>query len=157
MKQITAALLGLIGVLYVTACASSDAPSDSNLAPEIAVAQLSGPGDQGYPPGLFQVELAMEIRNNSMEPLTFRQLDLQPMGGGGPYRLRQETYYFNETIAPQQVHALSFWANAFTTGDYRSIDAYAPVSIRGVATFSSPVGTVRKIFVKVLPQDRGRR
>jgi hypothetical protein len=157
MKQITAAFLGLIAAVYVTACATGDAPSDSKLAPEIEVAQLSGPGDQGYPPGLFQVELAMEIKNNSSEPLTFKQLDLQPMGGGGPYRLRQETYYFNETIPPQQAHALSFWANAFTTGDYRSIDAYAPVSIRGIATFASPAGTVRKIFVKVLPQDRGRR
>jgi len=153
MKPIAAALLGLIAF----ACASGVAPDESKLAPEIEVAQLSGPGDQGYPPGLFQVELALQIRNTSAEPLTLIQLDLQPMGGGGPYVLRQETYYFNETIAPQQEHALSFWANAFTTGDYRSIDAYAPVSIRGVATFSSPAGTVRKIFVKVLRQDRGRR
>lgn len=154
MKRIPAALLGLIAF----ACASGDAPAPAGtLLPQIEVAQLSGPGDQGYPPGLFQVELALQITNPSAEPITLRQLDLQPMGGGGPYRLRQETYYFNETILPQQEHAFSFWANAFTTGDWRSIDAYAPVSIRGIATFASPAGTVRKIFVKVLPQDRGRR
>lgn len=146
----------LLACLATLACATHDAssPNAKLPPPEIELAQLSGPGDQGFPPGFFQVEYVLRIENKSSEPLTLTQLDLQPMGGGGPYRLRRELYTFKNIIAPGQMEEVTFWANAFSTGGYNSVDAYAPVSVRGIATFESPAGTVRKIFVKVLPQDR---
>ncbi len=161
MKRIL--LLACLASLAMVACATHDATHDvakQNAKippPEIELAQLSGPADQGFPPGFFQVEYALRIENKSNEPLTLTQLDLQPMGGGGPYRLRHDLYTFKNVIAPGQMEAVTFWANAFSTGMYNSVDAYAPVSVRGIATFESPAGTVRKIFVKVLSQDRSRR
>ena len=144
-------VLVLLACFSALACASHDA-SPSNEPIELDVAQLSGPGDQGFPPGLFQVEYAIRVTNHSDKPLTLRRLDLEPMGGGGPYQLRKESYPFNETIDPNRSRELELWANALSTGTYRSVDAHAPVTIRGVATFDSPAGTVHKIFVKVLRQ-----
>jgi hypothetical protein len=152
-------LVLLLGCLATFACASQDATTQNVkiTPPDLEVAQLSGPADQGFPPGFFQVQYAVQIENHSGEPLTLTQLELQPMGGGGPYRLRQQIYTMKNEIPPAGTQTVTFWANAFSTGNYSSVDAYAPVSIRGIATFDSPVGKVRKIFVKVLPQDRSRR
>ncbi|HKR66438.1 MAG TPA: hypothetical protein VJZ00_22115 [Thermoanaerobaculia bacterium] len=141
----------LLLACLAAACASQDA-STKDSPVDIEVAQLSGPGDQGFPPGLFQVEYAVTITNHTANALTLERIDLEPMGGGGPYQLRKESYPFHETIAANESRDLPLFANAFTTGTYRSVDAYAPVSIRGIATFDSPNGKVRKIFVKVLRQ-----
>jgi hypothetical protein len=146
-------VLALLACFAALACASHDA-STSTEPIELDLAQLSGPGDQGFPPGFFQVDYAIRVTNHSNQQLTLQRIDLEPMGGGGPYELRKESYPFNAAIAPNQTRDLTLRANAFSTGNYRSVDAYAPVSIRGVATFDSPAGTVHKIFVKVLRQQR---
>jgi hypothetical protein len=150
-------LAAIATCLTALACASGDTQNVKLTQPDLELVQLSGPADQGFPPGLFQVEYGMRIRNNSGEPITLQRIDLEPMGGGGPYRLRRESYNFNATIPPGQTRELTFRANAFSTGTWSSIDANAPVSIRGVATFESPAGKIRKIFVKVLGQERSRR
>jgi hypothetical protein len=149
MKRVAIAL----ACLAIWTCGTSSTQSnDSRVA--IDVRQLSGPADQGFPGGFFKVLLAFELTNQTDEALTLKQLDLDSMGGGGPYRLRKETYYFDETIAPRDSHELQLDVNAFSTGDYKSVDAYAPVQIRGVATFQSASGTtVRKIFLKTLRQE----
>lgn len=152
-------LLTVIVSFAFLACASGDAPNQNVRLnePDLHIVQITGPADQKFPTGYIQVQYGMRIGNRSGETITLRQLDLESMGGGGPYRLRRETYYFNIPIAADQFHDFAFWANAYSTGNWRSVDAYAPVSIRGVAHFDSPAGRVRKIFVKVIPQDRSRR
>jgi hypothetical protein len=149
----------VLACLTAFACASHDASTDAArlLQPDLQLIQISGPADQGFPPGLFQVRYGVRIKNNSGEPLTLRHIELEPMGDGGPYVLRKELYNFNNTIAPGQSTEFAFWANAFSTGTFRSVDAYAPVSVRGIASFDSPAGQVRKIFLKVLAQEGARR
>jgi hypothetical protein len=160
MKRLSLLACLALACLAALACASHDVSGQHTTKvapPELELTQLSGPADQNFPPGLFQVRYAVAIENHSGQPLTLTRLELQPMGGGGPYRLRRDLYAFHAEIAPGATHQFTFLANAYSTGTYNSVDAYAPVSVRGVATFESPAGPVRKIFVKVLPQDRTSR
>jgi hypothetical protein len=126
------------------------------LRPEITFVQLSGPVEQNYPQGEFEVQYGMRIANRSSEPIVLSSVELRPMSQGGPYLLRAETYHFNREIRPSSFEDVTFWAKASSTGDAFSNDARAPVNIRASALFRSPSGTFRQVFTKVLSQAGGR-
>jgi hypothetical protein len=138
-------------LLAVLACASNN-PKARLLEPEVDIVQLSGPAEQNYPAGQMEVQYGVRIANRSSEALTLRRILVEPMGAGGPYRLRRETYHFNKIVPPNGFEDVTFWARAFAQGDAFAIDAQAPVTIRGTAFFDSPSGGVRKVFVKMLNQ-----
>lgn len=117
--------------------------------------QLSGPAEQNYMPGDFEVQYGLRIANRSAEPITLRHIQLQTMGMGGAYRLHPATYYFKKEVGPEKYEDVTFWAKATATGDAFSPDANAPITIRATAFFESPSGAFRRVFTKMLEQ-RGR-
>ena len=146
MKTLLAAGLafGLI------ACAGGNATSVS--PPELTFVQLSGPADQNYTGGRIEVQYGLRIANRSGETITLRQIQIQPVGAGGPYRVVPKSYYFERAVPAQQFEDVTFWADAVAGGDPMADDARAPVTIRATAFFESPAGNFRRVFTQMLDQ-----
>jgi hypothetical protein len=142
--------------LLAAACSTapkSDAPAATNvLQPEIQMIQLVGPADLNYPSGLIEVQFGLRIANNSSEAIRLRQVEMTPVGFGGPYRVRRRAYFFNEEVAANGSKDVTFWARADAEGDAYAGDAHAPVSLRAVAMFETPNGSFRKILTKTFNQ-----
>lgn len=117
--------------------------------------QLNGPADQNFPAGEIEVQFALRIANKSGETIKLKQVEMFPVGLGGPYEIRRKTYFFNQDVAPNASKDVSFWARAVAEGDAYAGDANAPVSLRAVAVFETADGSFRKILSKTFNQ-RGR-
>lgn len=145
------ALPALAALCFVfLSCASSD--NVSIIPPELTFVQLSGPAEQNYPQGDFEVQYGLRIANRSSEPITLRNIQIRSTGLGGPYTLRPRTYYFNKEVKPEQFEDVTFWAKSVATGDAMANDAHAPVTIRATAFFESPAGNFRRVFTAILDQ-----
>ena len=145
MRNLLVALsLGLL----IIGCSSSSKPGGM-IRPEIEIEQAVGPGDVGYPRGIIEVQFAMKISNRSAQPVTLRRIEIQSVGGGG-YTLRHETQVFNKTIEPDHFDTVKFWVRALAKGDTPA--ANEPVTIRGVAQFDSPAGSMQQFFLKNISQ-----
>lgn len=142
----------------VAMLACSSGPKVRTIRPEIQFVQLQGPADMSYPSGEFEVQYGLHVANRSSEPITLKQVRVEPVGRGGPYVVRAETYYVTKTIGPDQFEDVSFWARADGSGDSHAMDATAPVTIRAIAYFDSPSGDFRQVLMKTLQQyGNGRR
>jgi hypothetical protein len=151
MKTLSAAL----ACLAILGCASDRGAK--LLEPELALVQIVGPAEAMYPSGRFEVQYGLRIGNRSGEAITLRRVQLETIGAGGPYRIPRDQYYVQQTIEPSRFADVTFWVHAVATGSRYSIDAQAPVTIRGTAYFDAPSGSFRKVFVVNLSQvDRGR-
>ncbi len=131
------------------ACASNNAKI---IPPELAFVQLSGPAEQNYPQGDFEVQYGLRIANRSSEPITLRRIQLQTVGLGGPYRLQSRAYEFQREVKPEEFEDVTFWAKAVSTGDSFSNDATAPINVRVTVYFDSPAGNFRRVFTSMLDQ-----
>jgi len=131
------------------ACAGTDAKIPP---PQIDFVQIAGPAEQSYVQGDFEVQYGIRIANRAPVPITLRNIQVQSVGLGGPYRLRPATYYFQREIQPEKYEDVTFWAKAVSTGDAMSDDATAPITIRATAFFESPSGAFRRVFTKILTQ-----
>jgi hypothetical protein len=145
MKRFT-----LLACAFALLSCSSSNPNI--IRPEVNLYQLVGPADLNYPAGAIEVQFALRVVNKSGEPITLQQIQMIPMGLGGPYRVAQRTYYFNQSIAPNGTKEVPFWARALAEGDAYATDANAPVSLRAIAHFSSPAGSFQQILMKTFPQ-----
>ena len=146
MKAIAAAA----ACVALLACASGN--NVKIIPPELTFVQLSGPAEQNYPQGNFEVQYGLRIANRSSEPITLRRIQLQPVGAGGPYLLQARAYEFQRKIEPEQFEDVTFWAKAVSTGDAFANDANAPVNVRATAYFDSPSGAFRRVFTAMLDQ-----
>ena len=132
-------------------CSSSSNPNI--IQPDVNLFQLVGPADLNYPSGAIEVQFALRVVNNSSEPITLHQIQMMPIGLGGPYRVAQRTYHFNEPIEANGTREVPFWARAVADGDAYATDANAPVSLRAVAHFRTAEGSFQKILMKTFPQQ----
>ena len=142
----------VLAACLIALAACSSAPQANLLQPDVEMYQLIGPADLNYPPGSIEVQFGLRIANRSSEPIKLRQVEMTPVGSGGPYEIRRFTYHFNHEIAPNGTRDVAFWARADATGDAFALDANAPVSLRAVAVFESPSGHLRKILMKTFSQ-----
>jgi hypothetical protein len=136
----------------VAILACSSGPKVHIIRPELRFEQLQGPADLNYPDGEFEVQYGLRVANKSDETITLRQIRLEPVGRGGPYVIRADTYYMTKTVGPDQYADITFWARADSTGDRHSADATAPVTVRAIALFDAASGDFREVMMKVLQQ-----
>jgi hypothetical protein len=146
------ALLALAAI----SCSSSGSKPNQNanlLRPEIAIEQLVGPADLGYPGGQVDVQYQVTVGNRSAEPITLRRIEVSSVGGGA-YRLRRESYPFNATLGANQQGSIQFWAHALQAGPvFRG--STEPVTLRAILYFQSPAGSFQQIVMKSLEQFGG--
>ena len=146
-------LLLFLGVAFLAACSSTSSQKVNIIQPEIEMYQLVGPADLNYPSGEIEVQFGLHIANKSSETIKLRQVEMTPVGYGGPYAVRRRTYFFKEDIEGLGSKEVSFWARAVAEGDAYAGDANAPVSLRAVAMFETPNGSFRKILMKTFNQQ----
>ncbi|MCU1349305.1 MAG: hypothetical protein JWO56_2335 [Acidobacteria bacterium] len=146
------ALMMLVAIA-LTACGSSsiDGTGDSGekLLPDVALRQVSGPGNSFEYKGPTKIKYQIDITNPFGDPITITRLRLQTMGSGS-YTLQGLESPMDQIIGPNKRVTLSFWANGYATGGARKNEA---VTIKGQATFTTPTGTVQKMFVQNVYQD----
>jgi hypothetical protein len=141
--------------IVLTACSSS-APSASKEntripSPDFEIHQLSGPAEQNYPEGGFEVQFRLDIGNRAEVPITLTRAQLVTVNPpGGAYSLDRRAYYFKKVINAHESSSIEFWAKAFSVGQSRRTNE--PVTIRGTLYFESPNGSLRHVFVKELSQ-----
>jgi hypothetical protein len=155
MNKAAAALL--CAILAGCASGSGDAAGAAKSKapqPNVTMVQLVGPADLNYPPDRFDVQFGVRIENKAKEEITLKQIYLEPLGAGGPYRIRRDRYFFKDVIPPLDAKELAFWAHALATGTAFSIDANAPVTLRATLYFDAPSGPMRKVVLLNLPQGR---
>lgn len=141
-------LLLVLSTLFA-ACATSNQPKIPE--PGIGLEQLVGPAQLGYPYGPIEVKYNFAVQNNAAEPITLVRVDIQTMGSaGGAYSLRHEFYNFRQSIPPNSVGVVTFWAKGFGWG--RGLRESEPVTVRGVAYFESAKGTFQKVFIREISQ-----
>jgi len=144
-------LLVLIGLFASCATTKSNAPKAEIASPGIGIEQVVGPRDLGYPYGQIEVKYNFAVQNNAAIPITLIRVDIQSENpGGGAYSLRRNFYNFHQEIPPNSIGVVTFWARAMGWG--RGARETEPVTVRGVAYFESPSGTLQKIFIRELSQ-----
>lgn len=148
----------LLVLSFVVPAACAGAPQARIAEPEVDLVQLVGPADLNYPQGDIEVQFGLRVLNRSGETIRLRQVEMSPVGSGGPYRVWRRMYYFNQEIGPNETRDVSFWARASAEGNAGALDATAPVSVRAIARFESAEGSVRKILTRTFGQQgRGPR
>lgn len=140
----------VILAVLLSACATNSANDPTR--PQIDLEELTGPADIGYVRGRFDVQYQLTVANPGGDPITLRRVELQSTGGGGAYAVRRDFKVFSELIAPGTQASVTFWMHAISNYYPGDMGSNSPVSIRGVATFDSPKGSLHQVFVKLLSQ-----
>ena len=153
MKQIVVAA----ACLSMLACAS--AGDKANIAkPEIQLVQTYGPAEQNFPvEQSIKIEYAARIANRADVPITLRQIQVESTGEGGIYMVPRGQYTFNDAIAAGTTKDVTFRVDAYSFGNRRTVDAQAPITIRGLAFFESPSGSFRQPFTAMITDATRRR
>jgi hypothetical protein len=150
--------VALLAACLLAACSSSDNNKNATLLkPELALEQLVGPSELGYPRGRIDVQFALHIGNRSGEPITVRRVEIGTVSTGA-YALRRESFVFDKQIPPGGVDAVTFWARGYARGGGpNAFGATEPVTVRAVVYFNSPAGPFQQVLVRDLGQwDRPR-
>jgi hypothetical protein len=141
----------VLPILLVVLSACASRPQDPT-RPRIDIAEVVGPRQMAYATGDFDVQFELFVANPGAEPITLRRVELVSTPGGA-YTLRRGDFHaFNEVIAPGTQASVKFWSHVVANYYPGDIGSTEPVSIRGVATFSSPRGNFREVFTKVFSQ-----
>ena len=149
MKRVS--FLFLVLTPLFAACASSKQPGTKIPEPGLGIEQVVGPANLGYPYGPIEIKYNFAVQNNAAEPITLIRVDLQTINpAGGAYTLRREFHNVRQTIPPNSVGVVSFWARAMSWG--RSMRETEPVTVRGIAYFEAPSGVFQKVFIRELSQ-----
>jgi len=108
--------------------------------------------------GRFDVQFGLQIENTSTETVTLKSVELTQIGTGS-YTIRREArsgagdhYAFNQSVAPGQSAAVSFWVHAFQNVLPGTFGASEPVTLRALVYFESPSGQFHQVVQKVLGQ-----
>ncbi|MFP5246753.1 MAG: hypothetical protein ACLGH0_08665 [Thermoanaerobaculia bacterium] len=150
-------LVVVAACVVALACSSSkpQAETANVTPPELLFVQLVGPDQLNWPQGVLEVQYGVRIRNKADETITLRQIQIESVGDGGPYFVARSRYFFKFSVKPDNTDDVTFWAKAYSEGNRYRIDAQAPVTIRGIAFFETPIGRFRKPFVTNLSQAWG--
>jgi hypothetical protein len=152
------ALLLLAAASLTAACTTATKDKNASLVkPELALEQLVGPSDLGYPAGRIDIQFALHVGNRSAQPLTVRRVEIGTISQGA-YVLRRESFLFDKTIAPGTADAVTFWAKGYARGGGPTgFGAQEPVTVRAIVYFHTPAGPFQQVVVRDLGQWDNRR
>lgn len=137
-RAVAVIALGLVG------CGTAaDQPSAQLLAPKVRVRQLAGQILPSARSPVTEIELLVDIFNESAEPITLKRLQVQSIIGGG-FRFRPIARTFNKVIPPGGVETFDMWVQI--AAESPGVDVRSPSIVRGTALFDSPAGGFRHVF-----------
>lgn len=158
MRGMKRALLLLVAAFLLAACSTANKNKNASLVkPELALEQLVGPSELGYPAGRIDIQFALHVGNRSAEPLTVRRVEIGTISTGA-YVLRRESFVFDKQIPPGSVDGVTFWAHGYARGGGpNAFGATEPVTVRVIVYFNTPAGPFQQVVMKDLAQwDRPR-
>jgi hypothetical protein len=140
-------IMMLAAVVVAIAGCSSSAQQADLIDPTITIRDL----DARLPPNQMSsapidVSIVVEIRNRSSETFVLKRLAVQSVGGSA-FRVSNETKQFTETIASGENKAVQMWIRAYANANAFSSPTL-PLVLRGSATFDTPLGQKRSVFVE---------
>ena len=142
-------------LLLLVACASGNNNKNAKiLEPDVSFIQLIGPSEMNYPTGPIEIKFGIQIVNKSSETITLRALDISSMGAGGAYEIRRERFTYNTPIPGNKVASIERWVKAYAYGPQTAIQN-APVTVRAIALFDTPGGSIQKVVVQNIGQYPG--
>lgn len=124
------------------------------LAPKIRVRQLAGQILPSPRSPVTEIELLVDIFNESSEPITLKRLQLQSIIGGG-FRFQPTARTFNKVIPPGGVETFDLWVEI--AAEAPGVDVRSPSTVRGTALFDSPAGGFRHLFTEQIVEHSRRR
>jgi hypothetical protein len=150
------ATLAAAVALLLAGCqtASVDEISAQIIRPEIAVYQISNqPIAAQHVSGIGSVQLRLRVINKSAEQLTLDRVQLESVGFGA-FTLRSSTQNVSRRVEPDQFANVDFWVPVEFQDTI--IGNNGPVTVRGIAYFSSAVGRFQQVFVQQLNDQSTR-
>ena len=135
-------LVGSIG------CASKPSSSVPH-APVVKLSQSSRVSKvAGVTPvtGGLPVEFRLAVENPFDHPVTLTALEVETVGESGAYVMRRVKHRFQRVIAAKTTEEIDFraWVQPLSNDDGRNVSM--PVQMRGVATFDSETGPMKRAF-----------
>lgn len=141
----------VLAALAAFSCASDNNPKNERV--KLDLEQLVG-ASQVQSVGRFDVQFGLAVQNPSNEAVTLKSIELTQIGTGS-YQIRRDPgdrHSFNQTIAPGQTAAVSFWVHAYQRVLPGTFGASEPVTLRAIVYFDSPSGQFHQVVQKVLGQ-----
>ncbi|MEO8218646.1 MAG: hypothetical protein ABI718_16340 [Acidobacteriota bacterium] len=136
-------------ILLFAACASSANSRGNLIEPEFIVHQIGGTAFAArHITGPISVNLQVDVINHSDEALQLDQMRMETIGDVGAYVIAAQNRPFGKTIGPGQQRTFELWLPAQAEDTITGNNG--PVTVRGIAYFSSSIGKFQKIFITQL-------
>lgn len=142
---LSAAALLLAGL---AGCASQSG-STGPRAPAVKLSQSSTVSKVGGTTSLrggLPVEFRLAVENPFDHAVTLTALEVETVGESGAYVMRRVKHRFQKVIAAKSTEEIDFraWVQPLSNDDSRNVSM--PVQMRGVATFESEAGPMKRAF-----------
>ena len=138
-------VIGML-LLAVVGCASGGGAGAAN-EPQVKVEQISKVQKMNLETRTgLPVDYRITIHNPLDQEITLTALEIETVGVSGAYRLKRVRESFDRRIAPKATDAIEIRAWVSTLQETETGEVTGPVSIRGLARFSTPNGPVQSTF-----------
>ncbi|MEA2237671.1 MAG: hypothetical protein QOC81_2395 [Thermoanaerobaculia bacterium] len=106
-----------------------------------AVAPLGDQVSNGVP-----VDYEIEVTNPFDYPVSLTSVELETVGASGAYSMRRVRHVFSLIIKPQSATVLPVRAWVLPLQDTDAGDVNGPVTVRGIASFTTDAGVMKTAF-----------
>lgn len=147
MRKAGLAVILLVTFLLPAACRSSkvsDTMPVQLIPPRFRVRQMPGQMTPGPYRNSTKIDLLIDIYNDSAEPITLRRIQLHSQVGN--LKFSPAGRILTRKIPAHGVETVDIWVTASMDMPFGPQDE--PMSVRGVATFSSEYGTFQRLFTQ---------
>jgi len=140
-------LLGLLipSLLIPVSCSSASGNMPVQLIPpRFRVRQLAGQVAPSAYRDTTNVNLLIDVYNDSAEPIVLKRIRLKSQSGN--LQIQPTGRYYNETVPPHDVRTVDIWVRAYLDNVFGSENE--PIQVRGTATFTSEYGSFTRLFIE---------
>ncbi|HUO84624.1 MAG TPA: hypothetical protein VM534_05865 [Thermoanaerobaculia bacterium] len=146
-------VLAMVMFPLLQACSSAGDTPANLIPPRIQVRQLSGQMEPGSYRQEAQVNLIIDVFNDSSEAITLKRLRIQSIIGG-QMEFGAAERLFDLSIPAGGSQTVDIWVDAYTSASMLNADPR--MMVRGTAVFDSPFGPFRRVFTEpILEFTRG--
>jgi hypothetical protein len=142
-----AVMKAVASLVFAASIACATSPSTPSAGPTVTISQQSVIARNDVPmPGGVPLDYQLTIRNPRADAVTLTSVEIETVGLSGAYSMRRVRHAFALTVQPQATETLLIRAWVQKLQETDSGDVNAPVTVRGVAHFSSAAGSVKSSF-----------
>lgn len=131
--------------LLLVACASGGG-STAPRVPQVDIEQLSTVARNVRSTSGLPVDFRVTVHNPLDHPVTLTALEIETVGASGAYRMKRVRHKFETPIGPQATETIELraWVTPLQLDEVGEVKG--PVSVRGLARFSTANGPLQTTF-----------